>query len=254
MACAYPPELDDVQLLVYADGEADRRVAEHVAQCSYCRERAERLARLQRRLTATLYRVTCPPPEELGEYHLGLLPRGQMAAVTRHLDECPYCTQEVVQLKEYLSELAPALELRPLEWARERVKVLVARLVDRGQEPGRPGQPALAPAYAGIRGEEEEPYVYQAGDFQVVVEVQADTEHPDRWMILGLLVGLEDAQGTQVHVWQADAPLTTVTIDELGNFAIPDLELGTYELILSGPEVEIHIQHLEVTPRGRPSF
>ncbi|RME44392.1 MAG: hypothetical protein D6791_13280, partial [Chloroflexi bacterium] len=153
MVCAYPPELDEVQLLTYVDGEADRRVAAHVAQCSHCRERAERLARLQHRLTARLYRITCPPPEELGEYHLGMLPREQMAAVARHLDECPYCTQEVAQLREYLSELAPALELRPIERARERVKVLVARLVDRGLGPALPGQPAPAPAYAGIRGE-----------------------------------------------------------------------------------------------------
>jgi hypothetical protein len=183
-----------------------------------------------------------------------MLPREQMAAVTRHLDACPYCTQEVAQLKEYLSEPALALELRPLERARERVKVLVARLADRGQGPDLPGQPALAPAYAGVRGDEEEPYIYQAGDFQVVVEVQEDTEQPDRRMILGLLVGLEDTQGTQVHVWQADVLLTTVAIDELGNFVVPDLVPGTYELILSGPEVEIHIQHLEVAPRGRPPF
>lgn len=248
MACVSPPELKDWELLTYIDGEADQRVVAHVKRCAYCREKAHRLARLQDRLIAELYRLTCPSPEELGEYHLGILPRDQVAAVARHLAECPHCTREVAQLKDYLTEMAPTLELGPLEWVKEQVKVLVARLVSGGPG-GRPlKRPALAPAYAGVRGEGEEPYLYQAGDVQIAIEVQDDTERPGRKVILGLIIGTE-AGVVKAHLWQADQRVAAVPADELGNFVIPNLASGTYELILSGPEVEIHVPELQVGTR-----
>lgn len=242
MACIAPPELPDIALLAYLGGDADHQVAAHVERCPHCRERARRLSRLEDRLMAQLYRATCPSSMELGEYHLGMLSGERAAAVARHLDECVHCTREVVQLQAYLGEVGPTLELSVLEQAAERVKVLVARLVE-----GRGGmQPLLTPALAGVRGEEAGPYMYQAGDAELAIEIQDDAEHPDRRTILGLLTGVTDLQAFEVHVWQADQFLTTVSIDELGNFIISGLAPATYELIVSGPEVEIHIQDLEV--------
>lgn len=242
MACTSPPELDDVQLMAYLDGEADHQVAVHVELCPHCRSRAHRLAQFQDRLTARLYRVTCPPPEELGDYHLGMMPRDQTDAVARHLDECPHCRRELAQLKDYLAELAPTLRLSPLERAKERIRVLVAQLVQGGLGM----QPQLAPVPVGIRGEEAGPYVYKADDVELTIEVQKDAERPDRKVMLGLVIGLENPQEFRVHLWQAEEPRTTVPIDELGNFVIAGLAPATYELIVSGPEVEIHIQDLEV--------
>jgi len=217
----------------------------HLERCLHCREKARRLTRLQDRLTAQLYRVTCPSPLELGEYHLGMLPRDQAVTVARHLAECPRCAREVAQLKDYLTELAPTLEPSLLEQVKGRVKVLVAHLVNGGLEAGLLTQPALAPAYAGIRGEEGEPFLYQADDVQIATEVQDDAERPGRKVLLGLVIGM-DTSGVKAHLWQADQRLAVVPVDELGNFVIPSLAPGSYELILSGPEVEIHIQDLEV--------
>ena len=248
MTCISPPELNDRELLTYIDGEADHRVVAHLERCPYCREKSHHLARLQDRLTAQLYRLTCPSPVEMGEYHLGVLPRDQAAAVARHLAECPHCTREVAQLKDYLTELAPALELSPLERIKERARVLVASLVNGRLEAGPLGQPALAPAYAGVRGEEREPYLYQADDVQIAIEVQGDAERLDRKVILGLVIGMEPGR-VEAHLWQADQRVAVVSVDELGNFVIPDLAPGSYELILSGPEIEIHIQDLRVGTR-----
>jgi hypothetical protein len=245
MTCVSPPELNDRELLTYIDGEADHRVVAHLERCPYCRQKAHHLARLQDRLTARLYRFTCPSPVELGEYHVGLLPRDQAAAVARHLTECPHCTREVTQLRGYLAELATAMEPSPLERIKERARVLVARLVNGGWEAGLLGQPALAPAYAGVRGEEREPYLYQADEVQIAIEVQGDAERLDRKVILGLVIGTEPS-GVEAHLWQADQHVAVVPVDELGNFVIPDLAPGSYELILSGPEIEIHIQDLQV--------
>lgn len=245
MTCVSPPELSDRELLTYIDGEADHRVVAHLERCPYCREKSHHLARLQDRLAAQLYRITCPSPVKLGEHHLGVLPRDQAAAVARHLAECPHCSREVAQLKDYLTELAPALELSPLERVKERTRVLVARLVNGGLEAGLLGQPALAPAYAGVRGGEREPYLYQADDVQIAIEVQDDAEQLDRKVILGLVIGME-LGGLKAHLWQANQRVAVAPVDELGNFVFPDLALGSYELILSGPEIEIHIQDLEV--------
>ena len=245
MACVSPPELNDRQLLTYTDGEADHEVVAHLERCPHCREKARCLIHLQDHLMARLYRIACPPPVELGEYYLDVLPRDQAAAVAQHLVECPHCARELVQLKGYLAELATAEEPGPVERIKERVRVLVARLVSGGVEVGLLGRPALAPAYVGVRGGEGEPYLYQADEVQVAIEVQDDADRPGRRVVMGLVIGMEPG-GLDAHLWRAARPVATVPVDELGNFIIPDLGPGSYELILSGPEMEIHIQEVQV--------
>jgi hypothetical protein len=246
MACVSPPELDDGELLTYVDGEADRRVVAHLEQCPHCREKARRLARFQGRLTRQLYRITCPSPLELGEYHLGMLSTAQAETVAEHLVGCPHCAREVAQLEGYLAELESSLKPNLLKQVKQRVRVLIAHLISGDSEGDWMRQPAFAPAYAGIRGEGEEPLIYQADDIQVVVQAQEDAEQPDRKTILGLVIGLVEGQELKAHLWRSGQRIATVPVDESGNFVIPGLTPGGYELILSGPEVEIHIQELQV--------
>jgi anti-sigma factor RsiW len=241
MTCVSPPELNDRELLVYIDGEADPQVMAHLERCSYCRQKALRLARLQKRLANELYRFTCPSTLELGEYHLGILPSEQAAAVARHLAECPHCAREVAQLEDFLGELAPQLEFSPFE----RLKVRVAQLVERGRGVGRAGAPALAPACSGLRGQEEGTRVYQADDVQVVLEVQDDAGQQARRALLGLVTQI-DGQEFEAHLWRAERLVATAAVDELGNFVMAGLTPGIYELILCSPEVEIHIQSLQI--------
>jgi hypothetical protein len=150
--------------------------------------------------------------------------------------------QEIAQLKDYLGELAPDLEeTSPFEG----VKVLIAKLIAGARDMARPAQLTPAPAYAGLRGEEEGPYLYQAGEAQVAIEFRYDVEQQDRKVLLGLVMGVHTRE-LKAHLWRDDEPLTEVSVDELGNFVIPGLEPAKYELILSGPETEIHIQTLQV--------
>lgn len=245
MTCILPPGPEDHDLLMYLDGEADLQVAEHLEQCPHCRRRAERLSQWQAQLKVEFYRCTCPSPMELGEYHLGLLAGDLAAAVAQHLTECPHCTREVAQLKDYLAELAPSLEPSLLEQVRERARVVIARLVS-GGEGNLFGGPALAPAYSGVRGAEAASYLYQAEDTQIAIEVQDDARQPGCKAILGLAMGPEP--GGLAFLWGAERRIAVVPVDELGNFVIPGLIPGSYELILSGPEVEVHIQELQVGP------
>ena len=247
MPCEFPPELDDSALLAYLDGEAGRQVVAHLERCPHCRERATRLARLQGRLTAELYRLACPSTVELGEYHLGVLPPEQAEAVAHHVAECPHCSRELAQLEGYLAELAPALEPGPLERAREQIRVLIARLLDRNSGRGPFGQPATVPAYAGLRGDEKESHLYQAGDVRIAIEFEDDPEQQDRKILLGLVMGM-DLEGTRVYLWQADRLIQMTSLDDAGNFFCTGLIGGDYELILTDMEreLEIHIQELQV--------
>jgi len=237
--CVSPPELDDKHLLIYLDGEADRETAFHLQRCLYCRERAEALDRFQKSLTSRVYRATCPPPVELGQYHLRMLRAPQMLIVAQHVRECPHCAREVAQLEGFLSDLTPQPGLF------EPVKVLIARLFS-GTEPGQGSDGSLLdPAFAGLRGEGEEPFIYQAENVRIVIEVQDDVEQMGLKTLLGLVTGLEKNEFT-IQVSQGDEVIAATSVDEIGNFIISHLSPGHYKLILSGPNMEIHVQSLPV--------
>ena len=247
MTCVSPPELGDRILLTYIDGRADHQVLAHLERCPHCREKFEQLTRLHNRLTAQLYRFSCPSLTELGEFCLDVVSYAQARAINQHLAECPHCSRELAQLKDYLTELAPTLESGPLERFKERVRVLVARLVNGGLVDGLSRRPTPAPAYAGLRGDEEAPLIYQANDLQVVIQVQEDPSRLGRKTILGLIIGLAEGHELEAHLWRSDQCVDTVSVDELGDFVFPNLAPDNYELILSGSEVEIHIQNLKVS-------
>ena len=243
VTCVAPPQLDDRELLAYLDSEANRQVAGHLEQCPFCRERAKRLARFQDRLTTQLYRSLCPAPTELGEYHLGILPYDQAAAVEQHLAECTHCSREHAQLKEYLAALAPDLGSSTLE----RIRVLVAKLIRAPGEARVPMAPALAPVHAGLRGKEEGPFLYQAGETQIAIEIQDSINRQDHRTLLGLITGI-DAGGSKVYLWLTEELVGTVLVDEAGNFHFAGLAGGSYELILSSAELklEVHIRELQI--------
>lgn len=187
-------------------------------------------------LSAYLYRYTCPPAEELGEYHLQMLPRARATAVAHHLRTCPHCTQELTRLADYLRQLAPELTYS----LRERVQIWIAQRLPGGLA----GAPGLTPALA-LRGEVEEPLMYEAGDYQLNLEIQEDPSMPGRKTILGLIVGIEELS-FQAQLWQDGRRLQETTVDELGNFVFAGVQPGVYELILSRLTAEIHVQAFTV--------
>ncbi len=231
MNCISPPELDDGQLLTYIDGEADEEVATHLERCSYCRQKARHLARLQDRLTARLYRLPCPSPAELGDYHLGMLPTAQATAVAQHLRECPHCTREVGQLRDYLRELAPDPEVSPLERVRAAaIKVLIAHLVSGGKGEERP---TLAPAFAALRGEARGPVTLEADGILIVLDVQPAAE--GRVTILGQVAADDQDRwtGAVVELRQAGTLQMTATVDDLGAFRCEAVSPGPTEILIT---------------------
>lgn len=248
MTCISPPELEEMQLLAFLDGEAPADVSTHIARCPHCRERAQQLRRLQSALTARLYRATCPSTMELGEYQLGLLPAWKASEISQHVSMCPHCDRELAQGRDFFSLPDPALGSDFLQNVVRRARVIVAQLVS---GPGIDifGTAGLRPALAGVRGADPAPYVYEAGDVQVILEIKDDLQRPNQLAIVGLVMGEVDAQSTEAHLWLKTQLVMSECLDDLGNFVFDSLAPGQYELILSGPEVEIHLQQMTVESR-----
>jgi hypothetical protein len=238
MKCISSPALDDLEIIKYVEGEADDAVVAHIQECPFCREKASRWAHLQNRLQKEVYRAACPTPIELGDYHLELLPDPQKLVIAQHLRECPLCRREVAELEEFMLEpTAQTSWLAP-------VKVLIARLLS-GKEVDQ-AQEKFSPAFAGLRGEGDEPFIYQADQTQIVIEVQEDLEQPGLKVLMGLVSELESnefiVQASQKGKVRAVSP-----IDEIGNFVLVHVAPGEYELTVRGPNTEIRIQSFTVT-------
>jgi hypothetical protein len=188
------------------------------------------------RLAAALFRITCPDAIELGEYHLGMMAGRQAEEIAHHLQTCPHCKRELAQLAHYLDQVSPDLDYT----LAERIKIWIAeRIPDTTSS-----EAALSPAFA-VRGGENGPLMFEAGDAQLTIEIQDDPEKPGQKSILGLVLG-SDEPALQAHLWQEGLLVKTVNVDELGNFTIMGLAPGLYDLILSGASFEIHVQALQI--------
>jgi anti-sigma factor ChrR (cupin superfamily) len=98
--CIVPPALSELELIAAIDGEASLEVFDHLRCCAHCSERAHTLAQLQRHLRARLYRLFCPPSDQLAEYAQGLLDPYQHSVISQHLAICPHCAQEIVFMEQ----------------------------------------------------------------------------------------------------------------------------------------------------------
>ncbi|KAB8143342.1 hypothetical protein F8S13_09995 [Chloroflexia bacterium SDU3-3] len=112
-ACICPPELDELDLIALADHEASPDVLAHVALCPHCRERAAAIADLQGQLRARLYRLFCPPTDDLADFLQGLLAPTARARVLAHLAECSHCQEELAMLEGVASTSPMAPPDRP---------------------------------------------------------------------------------------------------------------------------------------------
>jgi hypothetical protein len=227
-------------MLAAIDGDADPETADHLRRCPYCRQRAKALEALQRNLTARLYRLSCPSPLELGDYHLGVLPRLQAAAVASHLQECPHCSSELAQLSSYLGEPAPVTKSSPFEG----VKNLVARLINPGEGSSFAGGP-LAATHAVLRGGAQGPITLEADGILILLDVQPTAD--GKAAILGTVAAQDQDlwTGAQVELHQADSLPITAAIDDLGAFRCEGALPGAAEIRImpkSGPSVTAAVE------------
>jgi hypothetical protein len=232
------PEFETAQLLAYLDGEADPVLAAQIERSPAALKRARELAHWQKRLTARLYRFHCPESDRLQDYHLEFLAPSQVEVIEAHLRICPLCRAELAQLSQFANTAAPQISTR----IQETMRNLVARLISNLGSAG--GSPQLAPSLA-MRGQKEGIQVYEVDDYRIVVEVQPDQNAPDKRRILGLFTGIE-ATGFAVDVRSGDIQVAEGEIDDLGNFVIPGLPTGEYQITVRCSSVSIQIPAIEV--------
>jgi len=236
MTCLSPPPTD-AELLAYLDG--DSSLAAHIAQCPQCRARAQALAQTENLLTKTFARIECPSALELGEYELGLLSSQRSGEIAAHLQHCPSCARELATLQTYLQATETAPAPAPLTDLGDKIKTVIATLVqDFGAALSGPGR--LSPAMAGVRGNEAAPQIYQAGEYQLALQLQEDPEKPDKRALYGLLIG-DNPGAFEVQLWQAEEVVAHAQVDEYGNFTITEISPGNYSMRLIRPQLSIQL-------------
>lgn len=216
MKCITSPALDSVKIAMYVDGEADEAVIAHIKECTYCRERARQWTLLQNRLKKQSYRMNCPTPMELGDYHLGLLPAPQALVVSQHLRDCLLCKREVAVLEDFLTGLTPETSLLGA------AEVLIARLIS--------GQSDLAPAGGALRGEGKGPLTFQANGIVIILDVKSTTE--GKVDIFGQVATEDQDQwtGALVELRRNDLLQASTAVDDLGTFQYTNVISGGQEL------------------------
>lgn len=194
------------------------------------------MASIEEGLRRALYRAFCPDSMELGDYLLGEPSPERKTFIRAHLKECPHCRRELEQMQAFINETRPDLELSLVE----RVRILVARLVESSDISG------LSPALQSVRGGEGEVLTYESEGMKVILDIQTDPERADLKIIIGVLVGAEEAGDFRAWLLQRGEQTGAATVDEFGNFELSSLLTGEYQLVLSGPGVEIRIEDLAV--------
>jgi hypothetical protein len=224
--------------MAFLDGEADPETTLHLQQCDHCRDRVKTLEREQKLLTSRLHRASCPATDDLGEFHLRILPSDRMLIISQHLRECPLCSREIEQLKEYLSDLAPASEGNLLQ----QTKRLVAQLVSGRGAASATGEPAFA-----LRGTGEDPLTFETEGAVIVLDIQP--ANGGKVNIFGQ-VAADDQDlwtGSTITLNQADGSMTTDILNDLGGFHFEQVSSGSIQIMILSPHaVEVQIPKIEV--------
>jgi hypothetical protein len=150
-----------------------------------------------------------------------MLPSDQMLITSQHVRECPLCTREINQLKEFLSDLTPNAEDNLLL----KTKVLIARLVGEQDGSSAIGEPSLA-----LRGESEGPITFVVEGIVIVLDVQPTNE--GKVNILGQVAADDqDAWFDALAALYQDGQLEiSTTVDDLGTFHFNSIFPGQKEL------------------------
>jgi hypothetical protein len=233
--CVEPGEIREGDLSAYVDGLAGRAVVEHIRRCAACAQQVREIAEAQVVLTAALFRHSCPASDNLIAFHQGELQGGEKLVVAQHLRECPHCARE-------LATIVREERTGPDRWLRSAVEVLEAALM-----------PAPVPA-AALRGDDLEaplfPRVYQAGEVEVILDVQPASTHSHRKDLSGLVhVGgqvPETIGGTPVELFRGEGLIAIGQVSPRGRFTFEALAPASYELALLWGDREIRLRGIEV--------
>lgn len=235
MNCVAPEEIREGDLLAYVEGRASQQVKEHVARCPPCTAEAAALAKIDRALSAVLYRASCPATEVLVQYQAGLLPVRERRRIEGHLRVCSLCAGELRRLSALD---APQRSLWEEMRRAARTVIEAVRM-----------EPPLRLA-AAVRGGRFSQWLYRAGELDVVLGSEALQPPRDLWRLRGRVThgGLAEAEltGSTVRLVQESRIVAIQTVDDLGYFSFDRLAAGQYNLWLERPETDVVVRKVVV--------
>jgi hypothetical protein len=224
--CIDPSEIQEGDLLAYAEGQASAEVQAHVRRCTHCAGRAEAYARRECQLRAGLYRAACPPSTGLARWQLHLLPADEALVVAAHVRVCPHCTRELEELAA-VDDAVLAMFLERLQGVRRWAEATAV---------------AAVPRSAGLRGAASPQRRYRAGDVDVFVASQAGARGR---RLRGRLRATPNAD---IEIWlaQGDNIVDHRRTDAQGRFVFSSLAPGRYALGFAWRGQAVLVRDVEV--------
>lgn len=179
-----------------------------------------------------LYRVDCPPPQQLGEWNLQLLAPDAALGVAQHVRDCDMCQQELDLWRIYVRQPIGA----PHGIA-QTLRRVVARLVP----------PVASPAFGGLRGNSNvrSVQVYEVDEVSVTVG-HGQTPNDIIGLVLATEYAPEDLVGQPVRLRAADGQTQITALDDIGNFNFDRVAPGRAILEIDLPTSTIVIEELRV--------
>ena len=109
MDCLHSMAPSDEEFLRHVlDGEPlAGKAKEHLRLCSICQRRLARYEHAEEYLITKLYRSECPSAMQLNLYCASMLAADEAERVTRHIEYCPLCSNEVKGIHDMLVEFEP---------------------------------------------------------------------------------------------------------------------------------------------------
>ena len=210
--------------------------------------------KLEKKLKALLFRSDCPSKMDLGEYELGILGTLRRDELATHLTACPHCQYDLVQMRQFMADPAVGIELAPGKTEQnspllDRIKVIVVDLLS--LPAALQGPAAFQPVFRGAE-KEMRTSVVEADEYIVALTAQDDEAAKAKRHIIGDITALIDDDETfenwTANLWSSGRLLASTPIASDSHFIFEDVRLDErpHDLILSSPNVEIHLQNLQI--------
>ncbi len=231
LSCVAPDEIAEGDLLAYLNHLASPIVVAHMARCAACTAEVADLKQIYALLAGAIPRLDCPSAEMLLAYKNNALSGAESRKIKKHLKVCDACGEELELLEVPWTENSTWLSR-----VQEKGKQLLQALL----------MPAGQPAPA-LRGKKGDVQVYQAGNYQLVLNLTPPVVDEKLWSLEGRLMRTAlDESSVQGHVQilKMDEVIKEDDIDALGFFALDGVISGTYTLAVELPETWIWIEKL----------
>ncbi len=212
------------------------------------------MIRVEKKLKDVLYRIECPSKTALGEYRLGMLDLFHSNEIAGHLKTCPLCMRDAVQLDAFMAlplvpERSPAATSMKRLPSLEEIWIYVVDLLS-------PPAGVLMPAAAGpaMRGQVDNmsTRVFHVDPYIISLSALKETAVRSKQDIIGDIMptsgDLADFHDWTAYLWRSGDLLAATPLEPDSHFYFEDVQIAKdlYDLILSGPKTEIHLQNLRM--------